>query len=49
APASEAVAAPVLDDSQGSQPVAPPAEAAPIEVQQEAQPAEAAETASPAL
>lgn len=48
-PASEAVAAPVLDDSQGSQPVAPPAEAAPIEVQQEAQPAEAAETASPAL
>ncbi|WP_085589227.1 MULTISPECIES: DUF2242 domain-containing protein [unclassified Pseudomonas] len=49
APASEAVAAPVVDDSQGSQPVAPPAEAAPIEVQQEAQPAEAAETASPAL
>ncbi|MEN5218944.1 DUF2242 domain-containing protein [Pseudomonas pudica] len=49
APASEAIAAPVLDDSQGSQPVAPPAEAAPIEVQQEAQPAEAAETASPAL
>ncbi|GLO42446.1 hypothetical protein PPUN15366_40930 [Pseudomonas putida] len=49
APASEAIAAPVLDDSQGSQPVAPPAEAAPIEVQQEAQPAEATETASPAL
>ncbi|MBF8705009.1 DUF2242 domain-containing protein [Pseudomonas putida] len=49
APASEAIAAPVLDDSQGSQPVAPPAEAAPIEVQHEAQPAEATETASPAL
>ncbi|WP_410481617.1 DUF2242 domain-containing protein [Pseudomonas plecoglossicida] len=46
APASEAVAAPVVDDSQGSQPVAPPVEAAPIQVQQEAQPAE---TASPAL
>ena len=48
-PASETVAAPVVDDSQGSQPVAPPAEAAPIEVQQQAQPAEAAETAIPAL
>ena len=46
APASEAVAAPAVDDSQGSQPVAPPAEAAPIQVEQEAQPAEAA---SPAL
>lgn len=45
-PADEAVAAPVVDDSQGSQPVAPPADAAPIEVQQEARPAEAA---SPAL
>ncbi|MFJ4343994.1 DUF2242 domain-containing protein [Pseudomonas sp. NPDC089401] len=42
APASEAVAAPVVDDSQSSQPVAPPAEAAPIQVQQDAQPAEAA-------
>ncbi|WAB99584.1 MULTISPECIES: DUF2242 domain-containing protein [Pseudomonas] len=40
-PASEAPAAPVVDDSQGSQPVAPPAAPAPIEVQQEAQPAEA--------
>ncbi|WP_085625287.1 MULTISPECIES: DUF2242 domain-containing protein [unclassified Pseudomonas] len=48
-PADEAVAAPVVDDSQGSQPVAPPAESAPIEVQQQAQPAEAAETAVPAL
>ena len=46
APADEAAAAPVLDDSQGSQPVAPPVEAAPIEVQQQAQPAEAA---SPSL
>ncbi|MGY4523418.1 DUF2242 domain-containing protein [Pseudomonas sp. TE21394] len=46
ATATEAVAAPAVDDSQGSQPVAPPAEAAPIEVQQQAQPAEAA---SPAL
>ncbi len=31
--ASEAASAPVVDDSQGSQPVAPPAESAPIEVQ----------------
>ncbi|MEN5037703.1 DUF2242 domain-containing protein [Pseudomonas sp. TWI929] len=46
APASEAAAAPVVDDSQGSQPVAPPVEAAPIQVQQDAQPAEAA---SPSL
>ncbi|RCL20800.1 DUF2242 domain-containing protein [Pseudomonas sp. AFG_SD02_1510_Pfu_092] len=46
APADEAAVAPVLDDSQGSQPVAPPVEAAPIEVQQQAQPAEAA---SPSL
>ncbi len=46
APASEAVAAPVVDDSQGSQPVAPPAEAEPIQVQPEAQPAE---PASPSL
>jgi len=30
-----------VDDRQGSQPVAPPAEAAPIQVQQESQPAEA--------
>jgi len=36
----------LVDDSQGSQPVAPPAEAAPIQVQQDAQPAE---TASPSL
>jgi len=42
APANEAAAAPVVDDSQGSQPVAPPSEAAPIQVQQDAQPAEAA-------
>ncbi|WP_087502422.1 DUF2242 domain-containing protein [Pseudomonas sp. SID14000] len=42
APASEAVVAPVVDDSQGSQPVAPPADSAPIEVQQEAQPVEVA-------
>jgi len=42
APASEAAAAPVVDDSQGSQPVAPPSEAAPIQVQQDAPPAEAA-------
>ncbi|PYB76598.1 DUF2242 domain-containing protein [Pseudomonas sp. LB-090624] len=42
APSSEAVAAPVVDDSQGSQPVAPPVEAAPIQVQQDTQPAEAA-------
>ncbi|GLO16510.1 lipoprotein [Pseudomonas putida] len=42
APASEAVAAPAVNDSQGSQPVAPPTEAAPIQVQQDAQPAEVA-------
>lgn len=41
APASEAPASPVVDDSQGSQPVAPPAAPAPIQVQQDAQPAEA--------
>lgn len=46
APATEAPVAPVVDDSQGSQPLAPPPEAAPIQVQQEAQPAEAA-TATP--
>lgn len=34
AAATEAPAAPVVDDSQGSQPVAPPVEAAPIQVQQ---------------
>jgi hypothetical protein len=38
---SEAAAAPALDDSQGSQPVAPPSDAAPIQVQQDPQPAEA--------
>lgn len=36
APAAETQAAPVLDDSQGSQPVAPPAEAAPITAEQAA-------------
>ncbi len=36
APVSEAPAAPVLDDSHGSQPVAPPAEAAPFQVEQQA-------------
>ncbi|MGO0629602.1 DUF2242 domain-containing protein [Pseudomonas sp. SAR267] len=41
-PASEAAAKPVVDDSQGSQPVAPPAEAAPIQVQQDTQPAQEA-------
>lgn len=41
APASEVQAAPVVDDSQGSQPIAPPAEPAPIEVQQEAPTTEA--------
>ena len=34
APAAQTQAAPVLDDSQGSQPVAPPAEAAPITAEQ---------------
>ncbi|HKS11453.1 MAG TPA: DUF2242 domain-containing protein [Pseudomonas sp.] len=38
APASETPAAPVLDDSQGSQPIAPPAEAPPIQVQEDSQP-----------
>ena len=42
APASEVQAAPVVDDSQGSQPVVPPAEAAPIQVQQDAPVTEAA-------
>ncbi|NIE73762.1 DUF2242 domain-containing protein [Pantoea sp. Tr-811] len=42
APASEAAPAPVVNDSQGSQPVAPPVEAAPIQVQQDAPAAEAA-------
>ncbi|MBF8723303.1 DUF2242 domain-containing protein [Pseudomonas guariconensis] len=41
APASEVQAAPVVDDSQGSQPIAPPVEPAPIEVQQEAPTTEA--------
>jgi len=45
APASEVPAAPVANDSQGSQPVAPPVEPAPIQVQQEAQPAEPAPAA----
>ncbi|BCJ08137.1 DUF2242 domain-containing protein [Mitsuaria sp. RG] len=35
-PASEAPAAPIVDDSKGSQPIAPPVEPAPIQVQQEA-------------
>lgn len=35
APVTETPAAPLLDDSQGSQPVAPPAEAEPIQVQQD--------------
>lgn len=35
-PVSEAPAAPLVDDSKGSQPIAPPIEAAPIQVQQEA-------------
>lgn len=35
-PVSEAPAAPLVDDSQGSQPVAPPAAAEPIQVQQDA-------------
>lgn len=42
APASEVPAAPVVDDSHGSQPVAPPAEPAPIQVQQEMPVTEAA-------
>ncbi len=42
APASEVPAAPMVDDSQGSQPVTPPAEPAPIQVQQEAPATEAA-------
>lgn len=36
APVSETPAAPVVDDSQGSQPIVPPAEPTPIEVQQQA-------------
>ncbi|MBI6900208.1 DUF2242 domain-containing protein [Pseudomonas putida] len=39
-PASEAPAAPVVDDSKGSQPIAPPVEPTPIQVQQEAPAAE---------
>lgn len=38
APVIETPAAPLLDESQGSQPVAPPAEAAPIQVQQDTPP-----------
>ncbi|MDF9757893.1 hypothetical protein ACVWY1_003165 [Pseudomonas sp. TE6288] len=41
-PSSEAPAAPVVDDSKGSQPIAPPVEPAPIQVQQEAPAAEQA-------
>ncbi|MGE8168423.1 DUF2242 domain-containing protein [Pseudomonas putida] len=45
AAASEAASAPVVDDSQGSQPIAPPAEPAPIEVQsQEVQSSEPSQT-----
>lgn len=36
APASEVQPAPAVDDSQGSQPIAPPSEATPIQVQQQA-------------
>ncbi|QVM98246.1 DUF2242 domain-containing protein [Pseudomonas sp. SORT22] len=39
APAAEVPAAPVVDDSSGSQPVPPPAEAAPISVQDSSTPA----------
>lgn len=42
APVSEAPAAPVGDDSRSSQPIAPPNEASPIQVQQEAPASEAA-------
>lgn len=42
APVSEAPAAPLVDDSRSSQPVAPPNEASPIQVQQEAPASEAA-------
>ena len=45
APVSETPAAPVVDDSRGSQPVAPPNEASPIQVQQEAPASEAAPAA----
>ncbi|MHC6224758.1 DUF2242 domain-containing protein [Pseudomonas sp. X10] len=40
APVDEAPAAPLLDDSRGSQPIAPPAEAEPIQVQQQTPEAE---------
>lgn len=43
-PAAEAAAAPVVDDSKSSQPVAPPQEAAPINVEPPAAPAEPAPT-----
>lgn len=46
APAIEAPAAPVVDDSHSSQPVAPPVEAAPIQVQQPEAPAEPAPAGS---
>ncbi|MNO62472.1 hypothetical protein D3C76_531470 [compost metagenome] len=49
APVSEAPAAPVVDDSQGSRPVAPPLEPAPIQVQQETAPAQPVAPVSPAL
>ena len=50
APAAEVPAAPVVDDSNGSQPVPPPAEAAPISVQDSSSPAaaEPAPTVAPA-
>ncbi|MDH1104431.1 DUF2242 domain-containing protein [Pseudomonas mosselii] len=41
-PASEAPAAPIVDDSKGSQPIAPPVEPTPIQVQQDAPAAEQA-------
>ena len=44
APATEVPAAPVVDDSSGSQPVPPPAEAAPISVQDSSTPAPAEPT-----
>ncbi|ROL66664.1 DUF2242 domain-containing protein [Pseudomonas vranovensis] len=44
APAAEVPAAPVVDDSSGSQPVPPPAEAAPISVQDSSTPAPAEPT-----
>lgn len=48
APVTEVQAAPVVDDSQGSQPVAPPAEAAPITTEQ-AVPAASEPTTTPVV